>query len=79
MVEVIKHGEKNITECDFCGAQLRYSVEDLKTACELAFAKEVRKNVSTFSAKEETKPVNTFFAFAKTNHESSFLDGLLNK
>lgn len=56
-----------------------YSVEDLKTACELAFAKEVRKNVSTFSAKEETKPVNTFFAFAKTNHESSFLDGLLKK
>jgi transcription elongation factor Elf1 len=30
MVEVIKHGEKNIVECDFCGAQLRYSVDDLK-------------------------------------------------
>ena len=30
MVEVIKHGDKNITECDFCGAQLRYSVEDIK-------------------------------------------------
>ena len=30
MVEVIKHGEKNITNCDFCGAQLKYSVEDIK-------------------------------------------------
>ena len=30
MVEVIKHGDKNITDCDFCGAQLRYSVEDIK-------------------------------------------------
>lgn len=30
MVEVIKHGDKNITDCDFCGAQLRYSIEDLK-------------------------------------------------
>ena len=30
MVEVIKHGEKNIVECDFCGASLRYSVEDIK-------------------------------------------------
>ena len=24
MVEVIKHGEKNIIDCNFCGAQLRY-------------------------------------------------------
>ena len=30
MVEVIKHGDKNITDCDFCGAQLRYSVDDIK-------------------------------------------------
>lgn len=30
MVEVIKHGDKNITDCDFCGAQLRYSVDDMK-------------------------------------------------
>lgn len=30
MVEVIKHGDKNITDCDFCGAQLRYSVEDIR-------------------------------------------------
>ena len=30
MVEVIEHGDKNITECDFCGAQLRYSVDDIK-------------------------------------------------
>lgn len=30
MVEVIKHGEKNITECNFCGALLRYAVDDIK-------------------------------------------------
>ena len=30
MVEVIKHGEKNIIDCNFCGAQLRYSVNDIK-------------------------------------------------
>ena len=30
MVEVIKHGEKNIIDCNFCGAQLRYSVDDIK-------------------------------------------------
>ena len=30
MVEVIKHGEKNIVDCNFCGAQLRYSVDDIK-------------------------------------------------
>lgn len=30
MVEVIKHGEKNIIDCDFCGAQLKYSVDDMK-------------------------------------------------
>ena len=30
MVEVIKHGEKNIVDCNFCGAQRRYSVDDIK-------------------------------------------------
>ena len=30
MVEVIRHGEKNIIDCDFCGAQLKYSYEDIK-------------------------------------------------
>lgn len=30
MVEVIKHGDKNITDCHFCGAQLKYSVDDIK-------------------------------------------------
>ena len=30
MVEVIKHGEKNIIDCNFCGSQLRYSVDDVK-------------------------------------------------
>ena len=29
-VEVIKHGEKNIIECKFCGAMLRYSKDDIK-------------------------------------------------
>lgn len=30
MVEVIKHGEKNIIDCNFCVEQLRYSVDDIK-------------------------------------------------
>ena len=30
MVEVIKHGEKNIIDCDFCGAQLKYTADDIK-------------------------------------------------
>ena len=30
MVEVIKHGEKNIVDCDFCGAQLKYATDDIK-------------------------------------------------
>ena len=30
MVEVIKHGEKNIIDCNFCGALLRYSIDDIK-------------------------------------------------
>ena len=30
MVEVIKHGEKNIVECNFCGALLRYLYGDIK-------------------------------------------------
>lgn len=30
MVEVVKHGEKNIIDCNFCGEQLRYSVDDIK-------------------------------------------------
>ena len=30
MVEVIKHGEKNVIDCDFCGAQLKYTAVDIK-------------------------------------------------
>lgn len=30
MVEVIKHGDKNITDCVFCGAQLKYTTDDIK-------------------------------------------------
>ena len=30
MVEVLKHGEKNVINCDFCGAQLKYTVDDIK-------------------------------------------------
>ena len=29
-VEVIKQGDKNMAECKFCGAVLRYSREDVK-------------------------------------------------
>lgn len=30
MVEVIQHGKKNIIDCDFCGAKLKYSYDDIK-------------------------------------------------
>lgn len=30
MVEVIKQGNKNQIECDYCGALLRYGVDDIK-------------------------------------------------
>ena len=57
-----------------------YSVEDLRTACDLQFAKEVKaKGTFAFAneKKEEKKPV--FFAFAQQTKDSSFLDGLLKK
>jgi hypothetical protein len=30
MIEVIKQGNKNQIECDYCGALLRYGVDDIK-------------------------------------------------
>ena len=30
MVEVIQHGDKNIIDCDFCGAKLKYTINDIK-------------------------------------------------
>lgn len=30
MVEVIQHGEKNIIDCDFCGAKLKYTTDDIQ-------------------------------------------------
>lgn len=59
-----------------------YSVDELRTACDLAFAKEV-KNKGTFALnhenKEEKKKTPSFFAFAKQETDSSFLDSLLKK
>ena len=59
-----------------------YSVDELRTACDLAFAKEV-KNKGTFALnhenKEEKKKAPSFFAFAKQETDSSFLDSLLKK
>lgn len=59
-----------------------YSVDELRTACDLAFAKEV-KNKGTFALnhenKEEKKKSPSFFAFAKQETDSSFLDSLLKK
>lgn len=59
-----------------------YSVDELRTACDLAFAKEV-KNKGTFAfnaeKKDEKKKSPSFFAFAKQETDSSFLDSLLNK
>ena len=59
-----------------------YSVDELRTACDLAFAKEVKnKGTFAFSAekKDEKKKSPTFFAFAKQETDSSFLDSLLKK
>lgn len=59
-----------------------YSVDELRTACDLAFAKEV-KNKGTFALnhekKDEKKKSPSFFAFAKQETDSSFLDSLLKK
>ena len=59
-----------------------YSFDELRTACDLAFAKEV-KNKGTFALnhenKEEKKKTPSFFAFAKQETDSSFLDSLLKK
>lgn len=57
-----------------------YSVDDLRTACDLQFAKEVKaKGTFTFTCekKEINKP--SFFAFAQQTKDTSFLDGLLKK
>lgn len=59
-----------------------YSVEELRTACDLAFAKEV-KNKGTFALnhekQDEKKKTPSFFAFARQETDSSFLDSLLKK
>lgn len=57
-----------------------YSVEELRDACDIAFAKCV-KRVDFYSKDEAVKPERkdvAFFAFGKTEHKSDFLDGLLN-
>lgn len=59
-----------------------YSIDELRTACDLAFAKEV-KNKGTFALnhenKDEKKKTPSFFAFARQETDSSFLDSLLKK
>ena len=59
-----------------------YSVDELRTACDLAFAKEV-KNKGTFALnhenKHEKKKTPSFFAFARQETDFSFLDSLLKK
>lgn len=59
-----------------------YSVDELRTACDLAFAKEV-KNKGTFALnhekKDEKKKTPSFFAFSRQEVDSSFLDSLLKK
>ena len=59
-----------------------YSVDELRTACDLAFAKEV-KNKGTFALnhekQDEKKKTPSFFAFARQETDSSFLDSLLKK
>ena len=59
-----------------------YSIDELRTACDLAFAKEV-KNKGTFALnhenKDEKKKTPSFFAFSRQEVDSSFLDSLLKK
>ena len=47
MVEILKHGDKNIIECDFCGALLKYSVEDIKRYEDFIFQRksEIKKYI----------------------------------
>lgn len=57
-----------------------YSVEELRTACDLEFAKCVKKQGNFALNHEEEKPkAHTMFAFGKIETKSSFLDGLLNQ
>lgn len=30
MVEVLQHGNRNVIVCDFCGAKLKYTTDDIK-------------------------------------------------
>ena len=57
-----------------------YSVEELRTACDLAFAKEVKnKGMFSMNEKKDEKKKPSFFAFAKQETDTSFLDSLLKK
>lgn len=56
-----------------------YSVEELRTACDLEFAKCVKAKGNFALKNEEEKPKASMFAFGKIEQKSSFLDGLLNK
>lgn len=58
-----------------------YSVEDLRTACDLAFAKCI-KRIGSFERhnnEEQNAPSAAQFAFGAFDHESDFLKNLLNK
>ena len=57
-----------------------YSVDELRNACDIAFAKCV-KRVGNYSKSELDKPEHkdvALFAFGNTEHKSDFLEGLLN-
>lgn len=56
-----------------------YSVDELRNACDIAFAKCV-KRVGNYSKSEPDKPEHkdvALFAFGNTEHKSDFLEGLL--
>ena len=56
-----------------------YSVEDLRNACDIAFAKCV-KRLGTYSAQQQTDETKNTMVFAGAfDHNSDFLTGLLNK
>jgi hypothetical protein len=57
------------------------TVDELKAQADamlLAYAKSGKLNFAVIEPEKKEEPRKDFFAFAKVNHDSSFLDGLLN-
>ena len=55
------------------------SVEEVKKAADDMLLEFAKGNKLSFAAKDEEVPKKDFFAFARIEHKTDFLDGLLNK